>query len=348
MDENDALVVTSNNPLPIVLTAAEVKARHDLIISVMETVMIKGKHYGTIGNARSPSLFKSGAEKLCETFALAPKFIQEEHTMEAASSYEWSKQAYEYVQGQRQKVVNADGELVQRTGVAIGFYQVVYRCDLYNLAGQFLGSCAGEANSREDRNVESPVWNIINTLIKMAQKRALVGAVLIVTGASDTFTQDVEDYPEMVTRGEPEQQPEQAKPNGKPKADANEVPTVMPFGSKDGSFRKGQPIAEIMDPEGLDQIAGWADKNKQPGLATALRARIDALARLETKINEGIVEGRKAETKADAEAEDANDPGKEEEQQRIIDAQDKKSDDDFTEMFGTPAEAGSSKGEAKA
>src|SRR5208337_3655678 len=34
----------------------------------------------------------------------------------------------------------------------------------------------------------------INTILKMSQKRALVAATLIVTGLSDHFTQDIEDY----------------------------------------------------------------------------------------------------------------------------------------------------------
>jgi hypothetical protein len=34
----------------------------------------------------------------------------------------------------------------------------------------------------------------VNTILKMAQKRALVAAVLITTGASDYFTQDIEDF----------------------------------------------------------------------------------------------------------------------------------------------------------
>jgi hypothetical protein len=38
------------------------------------------------------------------------------------------------------------------------------------------------------------VADIVNTVQKIAQKRALVAAVLIVTNASDAFTQDVEDF----------------------------------------------------------------------------------------------------------------------------------------------------------
>ena len=42
--------------------------------------------------------------------------------------------------------------------------------------------------------VENPdVIGLQNTIQKMAQKRAIVGAVLLATGASEFFTQDVED-----------------------------------------------------------------------------------------------------------------------------------------------------------
>ncbi len=37
------------------------------------------------------------------------------------------------------------------------------------------------------------IFDQINTIQKMAQKRSLVGAVLIATGATEFFTQDLED-----------------------------------------------------------------------------------------------------------------------------------------------------------
>lgn len=43
------------------------------------------------------------------------------------------------------------------------------------------------------------VGDLLNTLRKMAQKRTLVGGVLLATGASAFFTQDVEDMPQMIT-----------------------------------------------------------------------------------------------------------------------------------------------------
>ena len=41
--------------------------------------------------------------------------------------------------------------------------------------------------------IKSFDYNTVNTLVKMCQKRALVGAVLIVCGVSQYFTQDLDD-----------------------------------------------------------------------------------------------------------------------------------------------------------
>ncbi len=46
------------------------------------------------------------------------------------------------------------------------------------------------------------VADIINTCQKMAQKRSLVAAVLVVTNCSDAFTQDIEDFQEPHSNGE--------------------------------------------------------------------------------------------------------------------------------------------------
>src|SRR5690606_32465156 len=62
-----------------------------------------------------------------------------------------------------------------------------------------LSECYGSANSKEpkfykkkDGSLRNP-YEQVNTLKKMAIKRALVGAALQATGASGLFTQDVED-----------------------------------------------------------------------------------------------------------------------------------------------------------
>jgi hypothetical protein len=57
-----------------------------------------------------------------------------------------------------------------------------------------------------------------NTVLKMAKKRAHVDAILTATAASDIFTQDVEDMPEVIpgAKKEPEQKPPLQVPGKKP------------------------------------------------------------------------------------------------------------------------------------
>ena len=51
----------------------------------------------------------------------------------------------------------------------------------------------GHCNSKEKKYANKSPYDLVNTIKKMAQKRALVAAVLIATNASDQFTQDMED-----------------------------------------------------------------------------------------------------------------------------------------------------------
>ena len=50
------------------LTAAQVKAQVQLIQQVMESVMLKDVHYGTIPGTPKPTLYKAGSEKILSTF----------------------------------------------------------------------------------------------------------------------------------------------------------------------------------------------------------------------------------------------------------------------------------------
>lgn len=58
-----------------------------------------------------------------------------------------------------------------------------------------------EIDQKQYRIPNPETADIVNTLVKMAQKRALVAAVLVVTNCSDAFTQDLEDFGEMPDTG---------------------------------------------------------------------------------------------------------------------------------------------------
>jgi len=69
-------------------------------------------------------------------------------------------------------------------------YGVGYKCVLHDSQGRVVGVCDGWADKTEPK---ARTWNK-NTVMKMAQKRAFVGATLYACNASAIFTQDEEDY----------------------------------------------------------------------------------------------------------------------------------------------------------
>jgi hypothetical protein len=137
--------------------------------------------YGIIPGTKKKSLLKPGAEKLLRLFGLGAR------------------------------VRLADKEIDREANLAV----FIYRAEVYHLRSNVvIAECEGSANSQEvkyrERTVwrkkklangkevsesvkeETPVFDLLNTLMKMSQKRALIGATIIATAASDYFTQDME------------------------------------------------------------------------------------------------------------------------------------------------------------
>jgi hypothetical protein len=161
----------------------DIRQRIQAVQEVMRGVMKEGTHYGTIPGTPKPSLWKAGAEVLCLTFRLAP--ILESHVVADDLECEWAYTA-----------TKRDGSFVH--GNCVGFFEVEATCTISNLSGEPLSRCSARCNNREGKYRSLSLFEIRNTVLKMAEKRAFVSAVLMATGASDIFTQDLEDLPEMV------------------------------------------------------------------------------------------------------------------------------------------------------
>lgn len=130
-----------------------------------EVKLVRDVDFGVIPKTKSPSLFKSGAEKVCMAYGLMQRYSIES------------------------KIEQANGD------DALFFYTV--KCELVKIAtnGQeyVFSSAYGSANTREKRNGFNGAFDAANSTLKMAQKRALVAAALSVSGLSAMFTQDMED-----------------------------------------------------------------------------------------------------------------------------------------------------------
>ncbi len=183
-------------------------------------IMVDGVDYGVIPGTPKPTLLKPGAEKLSMVFGLAPTF-------ESANTIEdWERGFFHYdercvLTSKRsgQVAASANGSAnskepryrwrkSERACPMCGKAAIIKGKQEYGggwICFDKKGGC--KAKFRDDDpaittqavgNIENPEpYELVNTIKKMAQKRALVAAVLIATGGSGIWTQDIEDMPSV-------------------------------------------------------------------------------------------------------------------------------------------------------
>ena len=158
------------------LTAAEQLKRH---------IMRRGVDYGTVPGAKKPSLYKAGAERACQFYGLSHRMerVEVERTAEGKPWGITYKCFVFKVLSDGREVPLGDCE-----GFA-GYDESRFWDRVYEKSGPNKGNPKRDADGKDVLN-PSP-WN---SVMKMADKRAYVGAVLKATGMSDFFTQDIEDY----------------------------------------------------------------------------------------------------------------------------------------------------------
>jgi len=208
------------------ISVDEVVAQHDKIVQVMDRVMTEGKHYGKIPGVSKPTLLKPGAEALCVALRLAPdyesdKLFDGDHltvtskcvlrhiptglTVAAGEGLcSTREKKYAVRKSSRFCPVCLEPQ-IRRSKYAPKPNDPTYDEAAPNQPGWYCwkkeGGC-GENFAHNDTRITDQEEGVIpnpdlpdtwNTVLKMADKRALVAAVLNGTAASDVFTQDVED-----------------------------------------------------------------------------------------------------------------------------------------------------------
>ena len=189
------------------LRAADVRAQVNLIQEVMKSVMQKDVHYGVIpGAGTKPTLLKAGAEKIMSTFRLAADPDVEDMSTETVIRYRV-----------KCKLISASGSFV---GAGLGECSTAEEKYAWRgIVSEGEWNATDEADRRakfrrdgQVKQVRTNPYDLSNTILKMAKKRALVDAVLTVTGASDIFTQDIEDMPaEVLNQKPPVSMPQEKK-----------------------------------------------------------------------------------------------------------------------------------------
>lgn len=143
------------------ITINEARQRIEMLQNFVREMMVPEIDYGVIPGCKKPSLYKAGAEKLCDIFGLS-KHIEIINRLE-----DWDNRIFHY----EVKAILIN----KRTG---------------HVEAEGIGCC----NNKEKKYSSQDAYNVINTILKMAKKRALIDAVLTATRSSSVFTQDVEDY----------------------------------------------------------------------------------------------------------------------------------------------------------
>ncbi|MHB1870823.1 MAG: hypothetical protein ACYCT1_08215 [Steroidobacteraceae bacterium] len=160
-------------------------------------VMVKGVDYGTIPGTQKPSLWKAGAEKLCELYGLTATPTIEDRIEDWQGGF-FMYRVHVDLLNRRSGYVISHG--VGSCNSMEGRYR--YRWEWPSKLTDEEKAAATKTKSVRSKDgswvklyrVENDdVYSLPNTLLKMAKKRAIIDAVLAATRSSGLFTQDVID-----------------------------------------------------------------------------------------------------------------------------------------------------------
>lgn len=203
-----------DSAVPDALSTNAILAQVRLIHSVMTEIMIKDTHYGVIpGTGTKPTLLKAGAEKLLLTFRLDPQYESTEHFMGEHLFVRSKCTLYHQTSGRRMgsgegSCSTKEAKYAYRQGKRIcpncGKDAIIKGKEQYGGGwlcwkkkegcGQQWPDGAQEIEGQSvDRVANEDVADQFNTVLKMANKRSLIAAVLNVTAASDIFNQDLDE-----------------------------------------------------------------------------------------------------------------------------------------------------------
>lgn len=218
------LAIRQDSNLMPALSLDEAAHRYNMVVEYTKKMMTKDKDYGVIpGTGKKPTLLKPGAEKLCSLFGMVPEF----ETLTEIADFEKGLFFYRV-----KCTLYRNGESVASGIGSCNSKEKKYRYRYVyeNKASEEDKARAVSIETKNGRYGEYKVYKVentepfelVNTIDKMAQKRALVAATLIGANASEFFTQDVEDM--GFVEGDFTEAEEPQQPKRKPKPG----PTVDP------------------------------------------------------------------------------------------------------------------------
>ncbi len=213
---NELTISNAGSIVPVTDVHAALQ-RYQSMKDFIDSVLKKDVDFGVIPGTNKPTLLKPGAEKLAYFFGLKPRFVlvhdienwdvepplfyyhykcilerNGEMAGEGEGSCNSREKKYRYRQAERVCPTCGKSTIIKGKAEYGGGYVCFAK---KGGCGAKFGDNDPAITSQQLGQVENPdVFDLVNTIQKMAQKRAYVAAVLIAVNGSEYFTQDVEDY----------------------------------------------------------------------------------------------------------------------------------------------------------
>lgn len=220
ISQTDALAVyepPSSTIAKPVMSVTEAAERRKILIEFIQSEMKEGVDFGRIpGCGDKPTLYQPGADKLATLFGLSVNLICTRYVED------FEKGIFHYVY---RCEITKDGAFVAAAEGSCNSREDKYRwrkaericpsCGTPAIiegkaeyGGGFVcfkkkGGCGAKFTANDPAIIKQPhgrvenddIYSLINTIMKMAEKRAYVAAVRLAVSGSEFFTQDIEDLP---------------------------------------------------------------------------------------------------------------------------------------------------------
>jgi hypothetical protein len=261
---------------------AEMTSKLDLVQKFFKQIMVQDVDYGTIPGTDKPTLYKPGAEKLCELYGFSPLLKQKnDHMRDHKTGY--------YLAEVVMQIVHRKTGLIVAEGVGeASSYESKYRyrwvfesdvpkgLDKDSLVSKTFKSKKDGKEYNRYRIENADLIDQWNTVLKMAKKRALVDAVLSATRSSGIFSQS-EDEMDAWIEGESGEVPKEKfeRKRNTPQASDERASFIPPSGSNnkisDKQYGKiiGDAKRKGIDEDGIKDIVLFVKKKPINELSTA-------------------------------------------------------------------------------
>lgn len=217
--------------------------------NVVKELLVDGLDYGIIPGTQKPTLLKPGAEKLAKIHGLAD-------TYEIIKSVEdWDKPFFEYILKCTLSHISSGKVISEGIGSCNSFeskyrWRWVYEKEIPS--GLFKNELiVQERTSKKGgyykvyRIPNDDIFSQVNTIQKMAKKRAMVDATLSACRLSAIFTQDIEDIADVEVKSHPE--PEKSEPKKQEYPKKSKVERIISLFKMAGVENKDNILHEVSE-----------------------------------------------------------------------------------------------------